>query len=1151
MNQGNIRLQSYGIDIAQMPNDKQIKMLRSFFNKLEGDVTVDFSSYQGANIGSVEYSEGTASSRILNDITSFYETGVVPEGTAGGINDFIRYSLYVDANGVIIPTVEKQFNSNSMAKRSEEIFDAVKNELLKLNNDSVVIRDNNKRVYFDNIFVEEFTSSADTQNTFRETKAIKMNAAYDAKNIVEYSKYIKPLANNGTHDNEYADATNGFEYYKAEFAIKENDGTYTLCGATLVVRIDKNNKPYVYDFVSPKIKKKGLILTPSKTVSGMGLTSNTMNSRSPSEPNITQSDKEVNSVMNEGTDTRESLSIDSLGRELSEGQREYFKNSMVVDENGRLKVMYHGSRTPGFTVFNPDQADDGISLFFTDNLDNAASYSATREIYSPDKHYSFDELNEMVQGTTNGDWEVSKDGNEYVILEAGEYEETRGTLDDIRDYFINNYLPYIYEQNGANYEVYINLTNPLVVDANNNNWDELSGIWNGKISHQYEYALLYNQLGDDLWEIEYSDFGDYKTESFTREQLEKKFGEDEALKLINGDEISMVVFDEKGNKVPNTTREYAQYAKDKGYDGVIFNNIIDYDVKMEVNENPSQVVIAFNSNQVKSIYNENPTDNEDIRYSVRIDNWKMLGENGDITELKNTIHEDEVFELQNADDNYKRYKKSYDGKVMIQLSEINSGGRYDRLAFVDPSSNTVDRLYRFDVPTGKDAEAAVKLMIKCEKRGVPYEQSSRVIRDFYKERSVYRYDAVNIIQDEKYDRATERGKSESDRYHSEYLSNRARDIAKTTGATFSLKDGHPNLHFEDDEMFSLSIDEDFDNLLDDLDISDEDFNAWMWEMNNLPTEEKPKRVISRRHLTRLAMGKEFQVVDGKKLAYTDERIASLYGEYANSSQEYTKAYVTYMSPADFLLLTANSDKGTKVFDRIANESSPLDMDNLKNDSQPIFLTVDLKEDGSRKDEVIGHEGRHRMYALAQAGFTQVPVVVVDYNNKYSKKPIDSVKVYPQSWRGDEGYHSGNKVEITDLVPLNRAHEEEINNKFGAGVETDERFSISIGEDFEEIFGGESSSNILDEGLKALKDIEVNSEAIKKIANGLIREYGSTYDKDTFAGNLEKIFAYIKNTNHLNYQDMLEIISDVAMPVIREATEKDSESVRAYNQFMPN
>lgn len=945
MNQGNIRLQSYGIDIAQMPNDKQIKMLRSFFNKLEGDVTVDFSSYQGANIGSVEYSEGTASSRILNDITSFYETGVVPEGTAGGINDFIRYSLYVDANGVIIPTVEKQFNSNSMAKRSEEIFDAVKNELLKLNNDSVVIRDNNKRVYFDNIFVEEFTSSADTQNTFRETKAIKMNAAYDAKNIVEYSKYIKPLANNGTHDNEYADATNGFEYYKAEFAIKENDGTYTLCGATLVVRIDKNNKPYVYDFVSPKIKKKGLILTPSKTVSGMGLTSNTMNSRSPSEPNITQSDKEVNSVMNEGTDTRESLSIDSLGRELSEGQREYFKNSMVVDENGRLKVMYHGSRTPGFTVFNPDQADDGISLFFTDNLDNAASYSATREIYSPDKHYSFDELNEMVQGTTNGDWEVSKDGNEYVILEAGEYEETRGTLDDIRDYFINNYLPYIYEQNGANYEVYINLTNPLVVDANNNNWDELSGIWNGKISHQYEYALLYNQLGDDLWEIEYSDFGDYKTESFTREQLEKKFGEDEALKLINGDEISMVVFDEKGNKVPNTTREYAQYAKDKGYDGVIFNNIIDYDVKMEVNENPSQVVIAFNSNQVKSIYNENPTDNEDIRYSISL----------------------------RDKDNFKRFSNEINNYL------DNPNPKQENLLVMDYTPKLLQRI-------GLDNK---KILM-----------------------TIGHFKTITSAKQNKRD-------------HNHNLK-----IMEVKKAPLILE--HPAMILNS--------------------INPKSYNSVV--------------VVS-------------DILDYKG----DPIIIAL-------SSNYNGLYINQIS----------ANKLASMYGR----------KNFKDFLENVYLMNGIMYVDKKRSQ--------NLHDRLRVQFPAVVTSKVSFN-----KILHTI---------DE-YVNGISVKIGEVL----------NDKVA--------FSLNIDEEFEEIFGGESSSNILDEGLKALKDVEVNSEAIKKIANGLIREYGSTYDKDTFAGNLEKIFAYIKNTNHLNYQDMLEIISDVAMPVIREATEKDSESVRAYNQFMPN
>lgn len=84
MKEGNIRLQTYGIDIAVKPNQAQKSMLRTFFNKLEGEVTVDFSRLNGDNAGSAEYVEGTASSRILNDIDSFFETGEVPEGTYDG-----------------------------------------------------------------------------------------------------------------------------------------------------------------------------------------------------------------------------------------------------------------------------------------------------------------------------------------------------------------------------------------------------------------------------------------------------------------------------------------------------------------------------------------------------------------------------------------------------------------------------------------------------------------------------------------------------------------------------------------------------------------------------------------------------------------------------------------------------------------------------------------------------------------------------------------------------------------------------------------------------------------------------------------------------------------------------------------------------------
>ena len=51
------------------------------------------------------------------------------------------------------------------------------------------------------------------------------------------------------------------------------------------------------------------------------------------------------------------------------------------DDNGNLKVMYHGSQDAGFHVFDSSMSDDGTSLFFVDRNDVAASYSGSSEIY--------------------------------------------------------------------------------------------------------------------------------------------------------------------------------------------------------------------------------------------------------------------------------------------------------------------------------------------------------------------------------------------------------------------------------------------------------------------------------------------------------------------------------------------------------------------------------------------------------------------------------------------------------------------------------------------------------------------------------------------------------------------------------------------------
>lgn len=62
---------------------------------------------------------------------------------------------------------------------------------------------------------------------------------------------------------------------------------------------------------------------------------------------------------------------DSNGNELSEGQIEFFKDSKVRDEDGRLIPVFHGSEIGGFTIF--DNSHSGDAYWFADET-TAKSY---------------------------------------------------------------------------------------------------------------------------------------------------------------------------------------------------------------------------------------------------------------------------------------------------------------------------------------------------------------------------------------------------------------------------------------------------------------------------------------------------------------------------------------------------------------------------------------------------------------------------------------------------------------------------------------------------------------------------------------------------------------------------------------------------------
>ena len=85
------------------------------------------------------------------------------------------------------------------------------------------------------------------------------------------------------------------------------------------------------------------------------------------ETSDTASTEDSIAPITENVNTKFSVSTDSNGNNLTPEQQEYFKDSKVRDENGKLKVMYHGSPNGDFTVFKS-------GTYFTENKEYADIY---------------------------------------------------------------------------------------------------------------------------------------------------------------------------------------------------------------------------------------------------------------------------------------------------------------------------------------------------------------------------------------------------------------------------------------------------------------------------------------------------------------------------------------------------------------------------------------------------------------------------------------------------------------------------------------------------------------------------------------------------------------------------------------------------------
>ena len=172
--------------------------------------------------------------------------------------------------------------------------------------------------------------------------------------------------------------------------------------------------------------------------------------------------------------------------------------------------------------------------------------------------------------------------------------------------------------NKGNYSLYAKLEHPLVVDAFGDNWN----------------ALDY-RVKQDRYEVQSAllKYGAYQV--FDRSTMQPVWIDgkriwntaDEAQKAM------ATLTDSQWEKRLNTTRDIAEYAKNSGYDGVVFKRITDRggeNMKVPPHKE-ADVYVAFNPNAVKSAdavtYDDNGqvippsqrfTTQSDIRYSKRV-----------------------------------------------------------------------------------------------------------------------------------------------------------------------------------------------------------------------------------------------------------------------------------------------------------------------------------------------------------------------------------------------------------------------------------------------------------------------------------------------------------------------------------------------------
>lgn len=289
-------------------------------------------------------------------------------------------------------------------------------------------------VIIDSRSARKYTNPGDRQRYFTE----KMKLSPELKNVLAISEKISESL-----PTKESTKYSKWEYYKINFKI--NDQFFT---GKVNIGVDTGGRKHFYEVNNIK-KTSGISgISPNYPT---GFSANNIPHSNNNVNNNTSSTTKYSMPISENNAQElddSSFSFDDKGRKLAKSQQEYFKDSKARDENGNLKVLYHG--TPNdFTKFSYDKLGTngtllGKGFYLTDDINVAKAYASkgekgkVMELYadikkplkwgeksiSKQQYKSFVEsINEITNGTLFADY-----SGEYSEKGSAQYNST---LNDI------------------------------------------------------------------------------------------------------------------------------------------------------------------------------------------------------------------------------------------------------------------------------------------------------------------------------------------------------------------------------------------------------------------------------------------------------------------------------------------------------------------------------------------------------------------------------------------------------------------------------------------------------------------------------------------------------------------------------------------------